>query len=157
MRYVYCLPWPPSANKQHVNRRARTKTGKTYIARMTSPEVVAYREEVRRAVRVGHVTPPGLCGRLSIVMLACPPAVNRVRDLDNLAKVVLDSLTLAGVIDDDSLFDHQEIFRGNSFQDGRLLVAISNFEAEMALVRLREGGLSDNPTLFDLDVGNPPF
>ena len=157
MRYLYCLPWPPSANKQHVNRRAKTKTGKTYTARMTSPEVVVYREEVRRAVRVGHVAPPGLSGRLSITVLACPPSVVRLRDLDNLWKVTLDALKLAGVVRDDSQFDHEQIFRGSPSPDGRLLVSIETFEAERALSELRDYGLSDNPTFFDLDVGNPPF
>lgn len=159
MRYLYCLPWPPSANKQHVNRRAKTKSGKTYTARMTSPEVVVYREEVRRAVRVGHRVPPGLCGRLSVTILACPPSVNRLRDLDNLWKVTLDALKLAGVVRDDSLFDHEQIFRGAPFYDrkGRLLVSIEHLDEAAALSELRDYGLSGDPGAFELDIGNPPF
>lgn len=85
--------------------------------------------------------------------------MNRLRDLDNLWKVTLDALKLAGVVRDDSLFDHEQIFRGAPFYDrkGRLLVSIEHLDEAAALSELRDYGLSGDPDAFELDIGNPPF
>jgi len=146
-RFIYCLPWPPSLNEQYVNRRAKVKkgpkAGKVYMARMGSDEAKAYKHRVTVEVRRGHQVPPRLSGRLDVVMLAYPPASFGARrfDLDNYWKLVLDSLKLAGVIADDSLFDREEVFRGNPVSDGRLLVSIGRYDPERARFSLNEVGL----------------
>jgi crossover junction endodeoxyribonuclease RusA len=128
-----------------VNRKARVKrgpkAGKVYMARMASEDALRYRQMVYVEVRQGHRAPPRLSGRLSIAVLACPPNVSRTRDLDNYFKLLLDSLRRAGVIEDDSLFDHEEIFRGNPIAGGRLLVSIGRYDPAGARFSLNEVGL----------------
>jgi Holliday junction resolvase RusA-like endonuclease len=146
-RYLYCLPWPPSVNKQYVNRKARVKAGpkagKAYTARMRSAQLNDYRARVRVAVRVGHVAPPRLGGRLCIRILACPPGSYRTRDLDNLGKALLDSLRYAEVIEDDSLFDELTFYRGAAGGAGKMLVAITPFDVDEAIAAQREAGLHE--------------
>ena len=62
--------------------------------------------------------------RLAVEILASPPDL-RARDLDNLPKGVLDSLTHAGVIRDDSDIDDLRIRRGPKIAGGMLDVAIT--------------------------------
>ncbi len=132
-RHLFCLPWPPSLNAQYVNRRARVKAG--------PEEAKAYKQRVAYEVRLGHQVPPRLTGRLDVMLLACPPDTSRMRDLDNYWKLLLDSLKHAGVIADDSLFDHEEIFRGNPVEGGRILVSIGRFDPDAAGPSLNRVGL----------------
>lgn len=82
------LPFPPSANRywRHAN-------GRTYV----SEQAKAYRKAV--AAACGVRTP--LQGELAVKLSFDYPD-RRKRDLDNLAKQVLDSLQLCGAIEDDS-------------------------------------------------------
>ncbi|MGA7507147.1 MAG: RusA family crossover junction endodeoxyribonuclease [Erwinia billingiae] len=57
----------------------------------------------------------------------CPPTRAR-RDLDNLFKAPLDSLTSAGFIADDGLFDDVRMVRGEVVKGGRLDVLITEME-----------------------------
>ncbi len=80
-----------------------------------------YRGYVVDAIReIGERMQPG---RYSVSVVMMPPDRRR-RDLDNLAKSLWDSLTHAGVWDDDSLVDDMRIVRGGIDSVGRVAVTI---------------------------------
>jgi len=64
-----------------------------------------------------------LAGRLDVAIFAFPPD-KRTRDLDNLLKPVLDSLTKAGVWKDDGQIDALSIRRGEFHKCGALRVEV---------------------------------
>ncbi len=84
------LPWPPS-----VNRYWRTFQGRMII----SAEGRTYRKAVADQVLIQRGA-KHYQGKLKVQIEAWRPD-NRRRDLDNLLKAVLDSLTHAGVWEDD--------------------------------------------------------
>lgn len=51
---------------------------------------------------------------------------NRIRDIDNVQKVLLDALTKAGAWDDDKQIDHLEIIRRRpALPPGKVIVTVS--------------------------------
>jgi len=95
------LPWPPSVNHSHEGAgtsRRRSKATKTYQTR-TAWDV---RQQLG-GIRFGAAP-------VSLVIFAMPPDA-RKRDLDNILKVTLDTLTAAGAWDDDSQVDTITILR----------------------------------------------
>lgn len=151
--YLLELPFPPSLNGYYMNAARKTREGKRYTGRMISPEGVRFRGQVVGAVRAGHRMPPKLTGRLSIIVLARPPAIkadgkskngNR-RDLDNLWKCLLDAMTKAEVFQDDALFDDVRMVRGNPFGGGRVWVSIRRFDPDASLAEVREAGIVPPP------------
>lgn len=72
-----------------------------------------------------------LSGRIGLWIEARPPD-RRMRDLDNLLKSTLDALTKAGVWLDDSQVDRIELVRGCVVKDGKLLVRITDLDADAA-------------------------
>ena len=110
------LPWPPSVNTYY-----RNVNGKTLIS--------AKGREYRAAVADQVLIQRGgklLTGRLSVAIVAHVPDKRR-RDLDNLLKSTLDSLTHAGCWIDDSQVDSLSIQRGPI--GGMLKVSIRTMEA----------------------------
>lgn len=106
------LPWPPSVNHYWRHRIAGPK-GKQFIQIYISGEGKAYRESVMDAVlRRWPGQAPSLTSRLAVKLTIMLPD-RRARDLDNLGKAVLDSLTHSGVYQDDSLIDRLEFVRGD--------------------------------------------
>lgn len=95
------LPWPPS-----VNHYWRNVAGRTLI----SADGRAYRKAVSDHVFTQRAA-KRLAGRLEVRIYAAMPD-KRSRDLDNLLKSILDSLTHAGVWIDDSQIDVLSIRRG---------------------------------------------
>lgn len=95
------LPWPPSLNAMYRNVSGRT---------LISAAGRAYRKAVADQVLVQRGAKQ-LAGRLDVAIVAHVPDKRR-RDLDNLFKVVLDSLTHAGVWLDDEQIDGLSIRRG---------------------------------------------
>lgn len=96
------IPWPPSVNTYY-----RTVNGRTMISKAGRQ----YREAVSRlatAERCGSMPDKA---RLSVRIEAHVPD-RRIRDLDNILKAGLDSLTHAGLWTDDSQIDHLSIRRG---------------------------------------------
>ena len=82
------LPWPPSVNNsyRHVGPRVLiSRAGRKYRTMAVS--------------RLGGLKK--LSGSVSL-SLECYPPDRRRRDLDNLLKCLQDSITAAGVLDDDS-------------------------------------------------------
>jgi len=96
------LPWPPTVNTYYRNVGGVMKIsekGRSYS------KAVADQVMIQRAAKQ-------FTGRLYVRIVAWPPD-KRKRDLDNLFKSVLDSLTKAGVWLDDSQIDELSIYRGN--------------------------------------------
>ena len=93
------LPYPPSVN--HIYNYTRCGV-------FLKKEVKAYRFVVRGIVRSLRMHP--VRWRLAVVIDLYPPD-RRKRDLDNTLKSLLDSLTHAGVIEDDSCIDDLHVRR----------------------------------------------
>lgn len=112
------LPWPPS-----VNRYYRNVQGKTLI----SAEGRQYRKDVESLLLrgVGKFE-----GRVA-VEVRCHAPDRRRRDLDNLGKCLFDSLTHAGVWDDDSQIDDMRLVRCDVVKGGVVMVKIRDIGAEV--------------------------
>ncbi|AIK95926.1 RusA family crossover junction endodeoxyribonuclease [Candidatus Odyssella acanthamoebae] len=107
------LPWPPSAN-----RYWRTYQGRMIISR----EAREYRTLVGNLVSKLSINK--CLGRLEVVLATYPPD-RRKRDLDNLLKVVFDSLQKAMVYEDDSQIDKITIQRFQVIKGGNIEVEIN--------------------------------
>jgi crossover junction endodeoxyribonuclease RusA len=97
------LPVPPSVNNYYVRGYRNTvrigKAGK------------AYRQAVVAALRPLDLRVSG-CLDVSIVYCAASTSSRALKDLDNLLKCLLDSLTHAGLWEDDSQIDRLLVERG---------------------------------------------
>jgi len=78
-------------------------------------------------LKVNNYTCKKCNGRLSVQLTAYPPDRRR-RDLDNILKATLDSLTYAEVIEDDSQFDRICIERRSPVKDGKIEIMITELE-----------------------------
>lgn len=111
------LPFAPSVNHywKHcvVNRRP-----KVYL----SDAANRYKTDVARIVLLSGIKQQ-LVGRLSVVIYAHMPD-KRKRDIDNLSKGILDSLTGAGVWADDEQIDELKIVRCGKWPGGKIRVHI---------------------------------
>ncbi len=87
---VIDLPYPPSANRLHGNR----KGGGKYVL----PEVRAWRKEAW--AHIAMQKPEKITGPYRFRLLAHKPD-NRRRDRDNLVKEPLDAVVRAGIVPDD--------------------------------------------------------
>lgn len=115
--YRITLPWPPGNNHLFSvfrGRKIKSKKGREYTTAVT--------QQTTQANQQYH-----LDGKLKVKILAYPPTRAR-RDLDNLFKAPLDSLTSAGVIADDSLIDDVRMVRCEVVKGGRLEVIITVLE-----------------------------
>lgn len=132
----FWLPWPPTVNTywRHTVRGGKPpknggKLKKAFTQVYISEQGQRYQRDVKYAVKIQQVPLRALRGRLAIDVVAHPPD-NRVRDLDNLWKGMLDSLKNAGVILDDGDFDHECIDRGHIVPDGRIDLRLSEVSHE---------------------------
>lgn len=114
------LPWPPS-----VNRYWRTFQGRMII----SAEGRTYRKAVADQVLIQRGA-KHYQGKLKVQIEAWRPD-NRRRDLDNLLKAVLDSLTHAGVWEDDGNIVDLRIYWAESI-GGMLKVNIQEVPVEQS-------------------------
>ncbi len=110
------LPWPPSNNTYF-----RNVGGKVLI----SARGRQYRKQVANVVFIQRAR--HMAGRFAVLMDAYPPD-RRARDLDNLPKAVLDSITHAGIWQDDALVDDLRIRRMDVVKGGRFVVRITVLE-----------------------------
>lgn len=116
--YKISLPWPPGNNHLFSvfrGRKIKSKKGREYTASVIKQITEANQQYL-------------LTGRLKVKINAFPPTRAR-RDLDNLFKAPLDSLTQAGVIADDSLIDDVRMIRCEVVRGGRLELLITELEA----------------------------
>jgi len=112
------LPWPPSVNTYWRHPSSGPLAGRHLISR----EGRDYRKQVALAVlyqsRHKHL------GKVAVTILAYPSSRRR-SDLDNLAKAILDSLTHAGIWDDDFQIDRLLIERQAVDRKGGGYVTVS--------------------------------
>lgn len=109
------LPWPPTLNSYY-----RTVNGRMLISR----DGRKYREAVQGLLAGAYDT---LTGRLSVT-IRCHAPDNRRRDLDNIGKCLLDSLTKAGIWGDDSQIDDLRFVRCAPTQGGTVKIEIAELE-----------------------------
>lgn len=101
--YTYRLPFPPSVNHHW---RSFVPRGRNRAITIISQRGREYRDAVCDLI----YSAPMLTGRLAVVIEFTMP--NKVRrDIDNFCKVVLDSITHAGVWKDDEQVDELIIRR----------------------------------------------
>jgi crossover junction endodeoxyribonuclease RusA len=117
MSVLLTLPWPPSVNSYWLH----TRTGHTYLGEKGRE----YISLVMDIVRTQNIIAPA--GGLCVEIRATPPD-RRVRDCDNIAKAVLDSLTKSGFWEDDYLVDRLTIQRCEVEWPGRLDIFVQSFE-----------------------------
>lgn len=117
------LPWPPSVNRYW---RSVTINGAARV--LISREGNIYRSRVAETV-MRNMQPGYLRNRIvhpvAVTIEAHAPD-RRARDLDNLPKAILDSLTHAGVWTDDSLIDELHVLRRPVTKGGLVIVTIAH-------------------------------
>jgi len=120
--YFYIeLPKPPSVNKLYATVKGR---------RVLSAAGRAYKLDVKRRVMVSehrHCLPIEGYLKLTIEFIQ----VDHIgRDIDNLVKILQDSLKEAGVFSDDKLIDDLHVVRRRRFKDGenRIYVTVEPIE-----------------------------
>lgn len=106
------LPYPPSVNSYWVRTRfgmAVGSAGKKYRSDATAAWL--------------SQGAPRVAGRLSVVIEIYPPNQQR-RDLDNICKALLDSLTECGLWPDDELIDDLRLIRRGVLPKGQVIVRV---------------------------------
>lgn len=129
------LPWPPSVNHyKTVGAIVRTKNGKTYQKRVNSKETIAYYWEVKALViELNQAEAFKFKQHAKIPVSAClsiHPPDNRRRDLDNLLKVLLDSLVHGGLIHDDSQIHRLFVQKLGIIPEGKVVVQLSALDGD---------------------------
>ena len=111
------LPWPPSANRywRFWNRHI-----------IISKEAQIYKKTIKQLFYTWPLK--NINGRLVVNIVAHPPD-RRMRDLDNLLKITLDSLEGTGLFENDSQIDKITIERAEIEKGGSLNVFIGCFGA----------------------------
>lgn len=105
------LPWPPSVNHYwQRNRNGSVRVGDAGVD---------YRIEMVMLCKSYPLVP----GRVALRIWAYPPD-KRKRDLDNILKAMLDAITHAHLIDDDSCIDLIEIKRECVVKGGRITISL---------------------------------
>ena len=133
MEVKLILPWPPSVNLyKKVGRLVKTKTGKIYQQRVNSKETIAFYYQVYMLSKQN--IPLEWSGvsrdatiRFEVTAYLYPPD-NRVRDVDNSLKVLLDSLVRAEIIRDDSQIARLVVEKMNTVEYGKVLLTIKVLE-----------------------------
>ncbi len=110
------LPWPPSVN--HYWRRIGNRT-------LISKAGRRFRTRVLATLSAQHIEP--MTGLLAVRVVAHPPDRRR-RDLDNIAKSLLDALEHGGIYEDDSQIDWLSIERASVVKGGAVIVEINAIE-----------------------------
>lgn len=149
---VLTVPWPPSVNTywRHAPMPSSDQVFAVMAAAKKGPKAVwselkrlvprsmissagrEYRERCARALLAQGAVCANLDGRLRVTLVVQPPDRRKKRDLDNLPKGILDSLTHAGVWGDDSQIDDLRIIRGTATKGGLVAVHIQTLPQEDA-------------------------
>ncbi len=129
------LPWPPSVNAFYVKKTGTNFTGGRKAKMKLKKKCDDYNLINRAAIdkHLSWVDRP-LTNRLSVRILAYPPD-KRMRDLDNLLKIMLDSLQYAKVFEDDAQIDRLLIERRTPRSPGHIDILIEEYKK----VRLTKG------------------
>ena len=107
------LPWPPTGNHY------KKPSGKFWY--LTKSAIKFHKETNKRWTEAGE--PKFGTARLQVCIVAYPPDRRR-RDIDNLTKVVLDSLQRTGLYADDCQVDDLRIQRGELKRGGCVVVGV---------------------------------
>ena len=119
--YKFELPFPPSVNSYY---RSLVKRGSSIAYVTRSAKGKAYRAAIKSLL---HGTPT-LTGNLFVNVVLHAPC-NRRRDIDNYdGKALFDSLTHAGVWQDDSQVKERHSKWGENVSGGKVVVEISVIE-----------------------------
>lgn len=122
MAYELILPYPPSVN--HYWKRGKKGVHLSQRARMFREDVSIRALDFLRANKT-------LRGPLEVEIFAHPPD-GKLRDLDNLLKATLDSLSHALVIGDDSQIKRLSIEWGRRIKGGRMVCVLHCLEPASA-------------------------
>lgn len=125
--FTLTLPYPPSVNSYYGN----TRPVRVYIKKKG--------RDYRKFVVNNFNTSNSLTQRLQVEISLFPPD-KRKRDLDNILKCLLDSLTHSGVYKDDSQIDILIVRRKEVVKNGSCIVSFSSMDS----------------FLFDLELPYPP-
>ncbi len=106
------MPWPPSANRYWRKYRGRM---------VISEEARKYIDDVTILALTWQIKT--FKSRLSLKIFACPPD-KRVRDIDNILKIAIDSLQHAGIYENDGQIDRIYIERGLPHSPGYMDIQI---------------------------------
>jgi len=109
------LPFPPTINSYYVSKGR---------GKFISKNGRIFREKVSEECLEQSIYGARLELKLKVEVVLYPPD-NRVRDLDNYMKALLDALTHAKVWSDDSLIDELIVYRGIKVKGGLVKVRIS--------------------------------
>lgn len=121
-KQTFSFTWPPSQNNLYANNK---RTGGRFMVKRGKD----YYLEVSRKLQEAKAKPYG-DARLKVqIMCHEPAAAERVRDIQNADKVVLDAMGSAGLYFDDSQIDWILIQRGpvSEFKKGEIIVEIEPF------------------------------
>lgn len=116
---VLHLPYPPTLNHMYGVQRS----GRRFI----KASGVLFKKEVAEIVAEQNIMT--LNGQVCVFITAHMPDKRR-RDLMNLEKITSDALTDAGVWLDDFQIDSFQIARGAMLKGGKLVVVITEIEAQ---------------------------
>lgn len=143
-RISLTLPYPPSVNHYWQTRVLRRGAG--YVPQVyVSGDGLRYQQAVAK-----HLNGiPRFEGRLRVQILVQPPD-GRVRDLDNVLKCLLDSLTEAGVWNDDSQVDSLLVVRGDQTDGGSVLVLVEALAAADTVPSAGGKEEGDNGSVIEL-------
>lgn len=122
-QYRISLPWPPTNNLywRHVR-------GRHYI----SEKGTAYAKAVKEIIQQQNLAVK-LSSKLSVKIYAAPPD-NRKRDIDNLAKGILDALTKAGFWVDDNQLDCMHVVRCEKEKGGRIFLEVRETDGILPVI-----------------------
>lgn len=124
MSVTLTVPWPPSVNHyKKIGRIVKTKKGKLYQIRSDTHLTKAYYYNVQIVVNrlIAKYFTPGAF--LEVTLYLYPPD-KRKRDIDNILKVLLDSLVHSKLIEDDCLINKLIVERCTPTQKGKVTVVI---------------------------------
>jgi len=110
---ILYLSWPPTVNNYYTH----TRNG-VFISKKGRLYKNAVESEIREQAPSVHIT-----DRIAITVYMFPPD-RRKRDLDNYMKALQDSISKAGLWEDDSLIDQVYMYRGEVIKGGQIVVKI---------------------------------
>ena len=110
------LPWPPTANTSKTLARGRM---------ISTNKLRDYHAEAVHAITRLHIPPMKPPYE---VELEFQPPDKRRRDIANVEKAPVDSMTKAGLIEDDCKIDKMVLIRGPVYKDGRVIVTVKEME-----------------------------
>ena len=125
---TFRLPYPPSINHYFMERVITPRGGKPRVMKIVGKHGLAFRKAVAASIRERFGRISATDARLQVSIVAVMPD-RRSRDIDNVLKATLDSLTQCGVWIDDSQVDDLRVIRGHVEKPGWLEVTVTRMPA----------------------------